>query len=379
VVFWLCAVLLLYVYAGYPFVLSLIASVFPKQTSTPNHWPTLSVLIAAYNEEDSIGRKVEQTLALDYPKDKLEILVLSDGSTDRTDTIVQSFANYPVRLIRINSRKGKTHAQNEGVRAARGEILVFSDATTVYERRALRYLTANYSDPTVGAVSGRYEYCDPTGASPTGQGQMTFWSYENNIKMWQSRIKSVSGCCGCIYSLRRELYTTLPSDVISDLTQALCVIRQGYRVVFEDRALAFEETTTSTSDELRMRVRVVTRGIRGILSIPELLAPWKYPWISFQLISHKVLRWMVPFLLVLLFASSALFLNVPSFRIVLSLQILFYMVAAAAALLPLQKVWKPLNMPLYFCTLNIAALVGVLGLFRGKRYVLWETVRTSQS
>jgi cellulose synthase/poly-beta-1,6-N-acetylglucosamine synthase-like glycosyltransferase len=352
VVFWLCVVLLFYVYAGYPFLLSLVASAFPNQKAVSNNWPTLSILIAAYNEEGSIGQKIEQTLALDYPKDKLEILVLSDGSTDRTDAIVQSFAKHPVRLIRITDRKGKTHAQNEGVRVARGEILVFSDATTVYERSALQYLAANYNDPTVGAVSGRYEYFDPTGASPTGQGQRTFWSYENNIKRWQSRIKTVSGCCGCIYSVRRDLYTTLSSDVISDLTQALYIIRQGYRVAFEDRALAFEETTTSSSDELKMRVRVVTRGMRGILSIPELLAPWKYPWISFQLISHKVLRWMVPFFLVLLFASSAFLLNVPFFRIVLSLQIVFYMVTATAAVLPLQKLWKPLNLPLYFCTLN---------------------------
>jgi cellulose synthase/poly-beta-1,6-N-acetylglucosamine synthase-like glycosyltransferase len=377
-VFWLCTALLLYVYLGYPPLLAIIASLFPKRKPAPDYFPSLSILIAAYNEEASIARKIEQTLALDYPKDKLEILVLSDGSTDRTDEIVKSFHDDPVRLLRIEGRKGKTHAQNESVKAARGEVLVFSDATTVYEREALRYLAANYSDPKVGAVSGRYEYVDPTGISPTGQGQISFWSYENNIKMLQSRIRTVSGCCGCIYSLRRELYTELPGDVISDLTQALCVIRQGYRVAFEDRALAFEETTTSSTDEFKMRIRVVTRGMRGVLSVPELLVPWKYPWISFQLISHKILRWLVPFFLVLSFVSNALLLQTSFFRAAFSVQLAFYLLTGAAAALPLRKVWKPLNMPLYFCTLNFAALVSVLDLLRGRKYVLWETVRTPQ-
>lgn len=378
-VFWLCVTLLIYVYVGYPSILAIIVGLLPKRKPAQGYYPSLSILIAAYNEEASIARKIEQTLALDYPKDKLEILVLSDGSTDRTDEIVKSFHEHPVRLLRIDDRQGKTHAQNEGVKAASGDILVFSDATTLYQREALLQLAANYKNPKVGAVSGRYEYVDPTGASPTGQGQITFWSYENIIKMMQSRIKTVSGCCGCIYSLRRELYTALPNDVISDLTQALCVIRQGYRVIFEDRALAFEETTTSSSEEFAMRIRVVTRGMRGVLSVPELLMPWKYPWISFQLVSHKILRWMVPFFLVLLFVSNALLLNAPLFRMVFVLQLTFYGLTGIAAVLPLQKLWKPLNMPLYFCTLNVAALLSFLGLFRGKKYVVWETVRSSQA
>jgi cellulose synthase/poly-beta-1,6-N-acetylglucosamine synthase-like glycosyltransferase len=376
--FWGCAILLFYVYVGYAGLLALIASFTRRPKPAQDFFPSLTMLIAAYNEEASIGRKIEQTLALAYPKDKLEILVLSDGSNDRTDEIVKSFQTQAVRLLRIEDRQGKTHAQNEGVKAARGEVLVFSDATTVYDRNALLFLAANYKDHRVGAVSGRYEYVDPTGASPTGQGQIAFWSYENVIKMLQSRIKTVTGCCGCIYSLRRELYTALPNDVISDLTQALFVVRQGYRVVFEHRARAFEETTTSSAEEFAMRTRVVTRGMRGVLSVPELLVPWKYPWISFQLVSHKVLRWMVPLFLVLLFLSNALLLNSPLLRAVFAMQLGFYVLTGLAAVLPLQKVWKPLNIPLYFCTLNAAALVSFVDLFKGRKYVVWETVRSPQ-
>jgi hypothetical protein len=199
------------------------------------------------------------------------------------------------------------------------------------------------------------------------------------VKILQSRIKTISGCCGCIYSLRKDLYTRLPNDVISDLTQALQVIRQRYRVVFEERALAFEETTKSAGEEFAMRVRVVTRGMRGVLSVRELLAPWKYPWISFQLISHKILRWMVPCVLVLLLASNTLLLNYAFPRLLLFLQVGFYLLAALAAIAPIQKVWRPLSMPLYFCTLNLAALVSFVELFRNNKFVLWETVRKSQA
>lgn len=374
-VFFAAAALLFYTYVGYPLLLAVLSAFVRRKKPIPDFFPTISILIAAYNEEAGIRRKLEDTLALDYPVDQFEVLVLSDGSTDRTDEIVKSFQDPRVKLVRVEGRKGKTAAQNYGVNVARGEVLVFSDATTHYQSMNLRYLASNYRDRNVGAVSGRYEYLDPSGKSPTGQGQITFWSYENLIKMMQSRTKTITGCCGCIYSVRRDLYTELPADVISDLTQALCVVRKGHRVVFEDRALAFEETTTSSQAEFKMRTRVVTRGMRGILSVPELLAPWKYPWASFQLISHKVLRWMVPFFLLLLFMSNAALMGLPGFREIFLLQAAFYTLTLLATFAPLQKLWKPLNMPLYFCTLNAAAFLSFLDLFRGRKYVVWETVR----
>ena len=299
-----------------------------------------------------------------------------DGSTDETDRIVETFQDPRVRLLRVTGRRGKTHAQNEGVKAASGEILIFSDATTTYHSQALRFLACNYADPHVGAVSGRYQYFDPQGKSPTGSGTIAFWNYENLIKMMQSRIKTISGCCGCIYSVRRDAYTPLAADVISDLVQPLRVIEKGYRVVFEDRALAYEETTQSTKEEFSMRVRVVTRGIRGLLSVPALLKPWKFGWVSFQLWSHKALRWLVPFLLLVLFASSLLLWNMPGYRQFLMAQAAFYAFATLSWLLALHKHWKLLGIPLYFCVLNAAAMCSVVEVLRGKKYTVWETVRT---
>src|ERR1700761_4692487 len=261
VVFWIAALLLFYVYAGYPLLLAVIGLFVRSRRPEPGYCPRLSVLIAAYNEEEAIERKLQQTLALEYPADKIEVLILSDCSTDRTDEIVKSYPDSRVRLIRMTDRRGKTHAQNQGIKQANGEVIIFSDATAVYHPKALAYMAGNYQDATVGAVSGRYKYFDPTEESVTGLGSMAFWNYENLIKKMQSRIRTITGCCGCIYSVRKAAYTELPADIISDLVQPLQAIKKGYRVVFEDRALAYEETTQSTAEEFSMRVRVVTRAM----------------------------------------------------------------------------------------------------------------------
>jgi len=376
ILFWASVAGIVYVYAGYPLLLVALSLFFGRRRPESGYTPFLSVLIAAYNEEGGIRKKLDQTLALDYPEDRMEIIVLSDASTDRTDEIVKSFSDPRVRLLRVAGHKGKTNAQNEGVKIARGEVLIFSDATTIYHPQALRYLGSNYADARVGAASGRYQYFDPEGKSPTGLGTVAFWSYENFIKMMQSRIRTISGCCGCIYSVRREAYTPLSPDVISDLVQPLHVIQKGYPVVFEDRALAYEETTQSTSEEFSMRVRVVTRGMRGLLSVPALLKPWKFGWVSFQLWSHKILRWLVPFFLFLLLASNIFLWRQQFYQLVLLGQAIFYAITGLSLLVPIQRLWKPLGIPLYFCTLNAAAFCSVIEVLRGKKYVVWDTVRT---
>ena len=374
--FWLSFATLVYVYAGYPMLLAILGFFRRRRQPKPGQTPFLSVLIAAYNEEAGIRKKIEQTLALDYPANLIEIIVLSDGSTDQTDAIVKSFHDPRVRLLHVTGRLGKTNAQNEGVKVAKGEVLVFSDATTIYHAQALRYLACNYFDRRVGAVSGRYQYFDTEGGSPTGAGTIAFWNYENFIKMMQSRIHTISGCCGCIYSVRREAYTALAPAVISDLVQPLHVIRQGYRVLFEDRALAYEETTHSTPEEFRMRVRVVTRGIHGLLSMPDLLTPWKFGWVSFQLWSHKILRWLVPYFLLLFFVGNLFLWQHPFYSVFLAGQVLFYFMALFASFMSIQHLWKPLGIPLFFCTLNAAAFFSIIEVLRGKKYVVWETVRT---
>ena len=367
--------ILLYVYVGYPLLLAVLAPLFRRPEPRDGYTPTLSVLISAYNEEGAIARKIEQTLCLEYPPDKLEIVVVSDGSSDRTPDIVEQIRDPRVRLLRIASRGGKTNAQNEAVKICRGDVIVFSDATANYHSKALLYLARHYADEHVGAVSGRYKYFEPEESSATGLGSMAFWNYENLIKLLQSRISTLTGCSGCIYSVRRKNYVPLWPDACSDLVEPLCVLRNGYRVAFEDRALAYEETTKHSSQEFKMRVRVATRGMRGLLSVPELLQPWRNPWTSFQLISHKILRWMVPIFLMVIFLGSATNLNLLVFRTAFVLQVLFYLFVLISMVFPLHRHSRMLGIPLFFCTLNAAALVSMLQVLRGRRFTTWETVR----
>jgi cellulose synthase/poly-beta-1,6-N-acetylglucosamine synthase-like glycosyltransferase len=285
ILFWILAVLIIYTYAGYVFFIPLLALFVNRPVNRKDITPRVTFLITAYNEEKNIRKKLTEVLALDYPHGQLEVMVASDGSTDRTDEIVGEFRDRGVVLKRVEGRVGKTATQNEAVEAATGEIVIFSDATTVYEHDAILKLVRNYNDPAVGAVSGRYEYVNPTGAA-MGSGSILFWKYENFIKSMQTRIRTITGCCGCIYSVRKVAYVPLPGDIISDLVEPLKVIERGYRVVFEPEAVAYEETTEKPHEEFRMRIRVITRAMRGILYAKNLLNPFRYPFVAFQLFSH---------------------------------------------------------------------------------------------
>lgn len=378
-IFWGFILFLAYTYIGYPAFLAVIGSFRRRPQKQPGqHFPTVSVLIAAHNEEAGIADKIRNTLALEYPPENMEIVVASDGSADRTDEIIGAIAagEPRVRLIRVEPRRGKTNAQNYAVPHCRGEVIVFSDATTIYHPEAVKFIACHYDDPSVGAVSGRYQYFDPEGTSPTGLGSIAFWNYENMIKKLQSRISTLTGCSGCIYSVRKSRYVKLPVEACSDLMEPLHIVKNGHRVVFEERALAYEETTRSAGQEFRMRVRVISRGILSILSMRELLNPLRYGWISFQLFSHKICRWMIPFSLVGIFISSALS-GTPWIRYFFFLQLAFYTVGLISMIVPLHKKWKPLGIPLYVCTLIAALFVSVVKICRGQKFTVWETVRSS--
>lgn len=371
-------VALVYVYLGYPLLLAALACIRRQPRLSREHAPPVSVLIAAFNEQATIRRKIEDTLKLVYAADKLEIVVVSDGSTDATDDIVKGIDSDRIRFLRIEGRRGKTHAQNEGVKICRGEVIVFSDATSIYHPHSVRLIASCYADDRIGAVSGRYRYFDPGGTSPTGAGSVAFWNFENLIKFFQSRISTLTGCSGCIYSVRRDRYIPLPEDACSDLVEPLEIVRAGYRVGFEPRAIAYEETTATTRQEWKMRVRVATRGMRGVLSVRELLNPRLHPWPAFQLISHKVLRWLSPFFLILAFVSTAMLLANPFFRAIFVLQAVFYCWALGSLIIPVHERFRLLGIPLYFCTLNAAFMAGLVGLMRGTRHTIWQTVRNTR-
>jgi cellulose synthase/poly-beta-1,6-N-acetylglucosamine synthase-like glycosyltransferase len=376
VLFWAMLAVILYAYIGYSLAILVLAVFVVHPVRKSPIEPRLTYLITAYNEEKNIHNKLMQVLSLDYPHDLLEIIVASDGSTDGTDGVVRQFADRGVRLVRVEGRVGKTETQNRAVREATGEIVVFSDATTFYDRFALRNIVRNFADPNIGAVSGRYEYRNPTGAS-IGFGSILFWRFENLIKMLQTRIGTITGCCGCIYSVRRELYEPLPPDIISDLVEPLKILDKGYRIVFEPEAIAYEETTAKTAEEFSMRVRVVMRGMRGMLYMSSLFNPLRHGFVSFQLISHKVLRWLVPVFLIVLFVSSVSLLGTSLlYDMAFALQCAFYATALFGMVAERMNVApKLLTIPLYFVTVNAAAVVAMYRLIKGNKAVTWETVR----
>ena len=374
-IFWITIGIIFYTYFGYP-LLTLFLSLFVNNpVKKRDIEPTVTFLITAYNEEKSIRQKLENTLSLDYPRDKLEIMVASDGSTDDTDRIVQELSDRGVVLHRVEGRVGKTETQNQAVSAATGDVVIFSDATTTYKNDAIRKIVRNYNDPSIGAVSGRYEYLNPTGA-PVGLGTILFWKYENFIKSRQTRIRTITGCCGCIYSVRRSAYEPLPRDIISDLVEPLKILEKGYRIAFEPEAVAHEVTEETVDEEFSMRVRVITRAMNGLAYVKSLLNPLKYPFVSFQLISHKVLRWLIPFFLAMIFVSNSLMLDRAFYRIVFVAQVGFYLSALIAWFLDKYgKKVQFLFLPLYFCVVNLASVQAIFNLIKGRKMAIWETVR----
>jgi cellulose synthase/poly-beta-1,6-N-acetylglucosamine synthase-like glycosyltransferase len=361
---------------GYPVVLWATAAIRRKPVRRDAVTPPVSIVICAYNEERDIARKLDECLAADYPAEQLEIIVASDGSTDGTDDIVRGYAPR-VRLLRVEGRGGKTVAQNAAVREARGDILVFSDVTTVYTPATVREMIANFADPAVGCVGGDLHY-EKEPRNTSAEGRALFWGYERRLRLWESDVHSIIGVAGCVYAMRRELYQPLDAAAISDFVQPGRVTERGWRTVLEPRALAFEPVESrSLGEELYRRARVITRGLRGAFTMPALLNPLRHPWFATLLWSHRVLRWLVPvFLLLLLAASVPLAARGPAFQAVLAAQLAVYGVGGVAYGLERLRVRLPgLFIPLYFCVVNLAPLVALAWLVRGEKKVAWETGR----
>jgi cellulose synthase/poly-beta-1,6-N-acetylglucosamine synthase-like glycosyltransferase len=365
-----------WVYVGYPLVLWAAATLRGRPVRRAAIEPTVSIIICAYNEAGDIRRKLEETLALDYPADCLEVIVASDGSTDGTDDIVREFAPH-VRLLSIPVRGGKTAAQNEVVKIASGEILLFSDVTTVYPKRNLRNIVENFADPAVGCVSGDLIYLREA-ENPSGEGRALFWNYERQMRIWESRVHSLIGTTGCCCALRRSLYLPLPPDTISDFVQPGLITQRGWRTVLEVGAPAYERAESrSLRDELHRRARVITRGLRGAFCMPELLNPLRHPWFALELWSHRVLRWISPLLLLVLLAASVpLASRAPVYRMALAAQVTIYGAGAVAYTLERFRLRLPGSfIPLYFCLIHLAPLLAIAWLVRGEKKVVWETGR----
>ncbi|MBD3245971.1 MAG: glycosyltransferase [Candidatus Omnitrophica bacterium] len=373
--FWISWWFLFYAYAGYPLLLWMLARLRPAPVrADAQDTPLVSLIIAAYNEERSIARKLEETLTYDYPRDRLEVIVASDGSTDATDRIVSGYGGRGVKLVRNEPRQGKTAAQNKAVETARGHILLFSDATTKWDPDTLRMLVRNFHDAGVGCVGGE-EYFLPEGG--IAREAHFFWKYEKFIRRCESRIRSVIGVSGCVFGIRRELYLPLSDSLIEDFALPLAVIRSGFRCVCEPRARAYEAAAPDISAEFARKSRIVSNGMRVVWHMRALLNVVRFPLPAWQLFSHKICRWLAPVAMAVLFLSTLFGPGGSAFVAAAGIaQLIFYTFACTGFLLrlrPRTPVW--IRMPYHFCLMNIAALSGLGKFFRGERKVLWEPVR----
>ena len=374
--FWLSVLALLYTYLGYALLLAAMSRLRPRSVRRADWQPSVTVIITAYNEERDLAAKLENTLALDYDRERLEVLVASDCSTDRTDEIARSFAARGDRLHRQSERLGKTAAQNAAVEQARGDILLFSDATTLYRPDVLRVIVPNFADPAIGCVAGRLIYVDPAQSS-VGRGAHSYWGYETFLKEHESRIGSLIGVSGCLYAVRRSAYVPLYHEACSDFIIATKMVEQRLRAIYEPAAVCTEETNKHTDKELRMRVRVITQTLNDLWRHRSMLNPFRSGFYAIQLLSHKVLRYLVPFFLVIIFLTSAgLARQSVFYTIFFGAQLLFYLAALFAWLLERRgSRLGPLALPAYFVLANLAAVLAFYQFLRGERYARWEPIR----
>ena len=375
-VFWAALFLVVYTYLIYPVLLWLLAAGRKMPEYAPlSEWPAVSLIIGAHNEEAVLRAKLENALAMDYPAEQLDILVVSDASTDGTDRIATEFAERGVRLHRQEVRGGKTEAQNAGVRLARGQFLAFSDANSMYASSALKRLLAPFADERIGCVCGELQYANPD-EQGAGKGEGLYWRYEQFLKRRESLLSSTLGANGAIYALRRELFVELRGDIISDFVAPLGAWRRGFRIAYEPKAVATEYSSVRFGDEFRRRRRIVSRSLYGLWTEAGVLNPFAHFFFAFQMFSHKLLRWLVPVWLLVVLAVNIPLATDEYYGILLALQVAFYGLAALGLLLPerLGRYWL-FYVPTYFTATNLGTLLGLLSFIMGRRHRVWQPAR----
>ncbi len=377
IVWWILVALTLYTYAGYPILLWALVRLRPSPLARAEMTPSVSLIIAAHNEEVCIRDKLDNSLSLDYPPEKLEVIVASDASTDRTNDIVAEYAARGIRLNAIPERRGKTHAQNATVGLTSGEVLVFSDANSMYEPDAIRKLVRNFADDRVGYVSGELRYRTPRSAIGAGEG--LYWRYETQIKRWESQTGNIINGNGAIYAVPRKHFIPVPEQTGADIWLPLAQIRRGLRTVHEPEALAYEETSLTAADEFGRKHRSIARALLVLSENIAVLNPLRHGLTSLKLASHRHLRYLVPLFVVGILLLNLLLLGSPLFRVIMGLQVTFYLLALVGAWFQAKgKRVLLFYAPYYFCVVNLAALKGVGRFLRGEKVQTWEKAATTR-
>lgn len=384
IVFWISLFIVFYTFVGYGFLLYFLVLLRRaikgrrKIMETDNGLPTLTLIVAAYNEADIMEAKIHNTLSLAYPREKLTILFITDGSSDSSPEIISRYAD--IKLMHTPRRSGKIHAIHRAMDEVDTEIVIFTDANTFLNEDALINIARHYTDPKVGAVSGEKRVqVDSVSDATAGEG--FYWKYESTLKKWDSELYSVVGAAGELFSVRRSLYEPVPPDtVLDDFMISLLIAQKGYRIIYEPDAYAMEQSSENIKEELKRKVRIAAGGIQSILRLKKLMNPFANPVLAFQYVSHRVLRWTItPFLMILAFILNiwiAIKYDEYLFIGLMYCQILFYLLALCGWILEQRKVKiKAFFIPYYFCVMNYAVLAGIFRYAFSHQSAVWEKAK----
>jgi cellulose synthase/poly-beta-1,6-N-acetylglucosamine synthase-like glycosyltransferase len=368
IIFWISVLLPVYAYVGYPIVLAALRLAIRRPIKKQPITPMVSLLVPAYNEADVIARKIQNFLTLDYPADRIEIVIASDGSSDQTVEIAQNLADGArIRVLAFPQNRGKVGTLNASIAELRGELIVFSDAPAMLLPDSVRKLVENFADPTVGAASGLYKVVKADQVN-IGASEDFYWKYETFLKMQESQLGSTLGAHGHLYAIRKELYPFPPSETINDdYVIPVSVLRKGFRAVYEPSAIVYEEAHEMTG--FGRRVRIMAGNIQQLREIHGLLHPFR-PLELFFFISHKLSRLLVPFAMLTAFVTNALLLDSRLYVAIFCAQLAFYFLAAYGAIWRLRP--RPLMLPYYFSMINVATFFGFYHALTSRRGLAWK-------
>lgn len=394
--FWLLLTSIIYAYFGYPLLVCLLARFNLWSSEKGDITPKVSFITVAYNEEDCIREKIENSLSFDYPRDKLDIIFVSDGSTDETNSIISKYAAVEkkkdcfvgrnenegllamtgfrdIKFLRFNERRGKAACLNDAVLESEGEILVFSDANVIYEKGAIKKLIQNFNDNNIGGVTGEVRYCIDNASSNEGEG--LFSKYERFIRKWESKFYSLIGVNGAMYAIRKKLYIPIREDIVTDdFVIALNVIAQGYKIAYEPEAKGVEKISSSAKDEFVRKVRMIAGGYQALNGFKGRYKEFPLP-VIYEVISHKLFRWLAPFFLAGILFLNLFLLNLMAYRIFFILQMIFYTAVLLGYMLEKRKIASPLSYLYYFVAVNLAAVFGLFKFITGTQKVTWSRGR----
>lgn len=388
IVFWILALLFFYAYFGYALVLYVLTR-FIREKEAPvlppnkKDWPNVTLFVTAYNEIDILNKKIENCFALDYPRDKFTIVFVTDGSTDGSDKFLKEQDG--ITVYHNDERKGKINAMNRGMQFVSSEVVVFTDANTNLNKEAIQLIAAQFTDPKIGCVAGRKKVISGSESNAAGTGEGLYWQFESWLKKLDARFFAPVGAVGELFSIRRSLFETIPSDtILDDMVISFNIIEKGFRLTYAPGAVATETASFNMTEELKRKVRIAAGGWQTMFRTTKLLNPFKHPRLSFQFFSHKVSRWtFAPWCFFLLYPIN-IYLAITTrgnlyWLALLIFQTFFYLLALVGKLS--DKKTKKISLtflPYYFTAINFATLRGQLRYFKGKQPAAWDKAKRMQ-